>query len=56
MEFPGCSWMDVCGGDMELTEEGTAKGESEFGTAKIVGVALRKKKWYLEVRFSYPET
>lgn len=50
-----CSWMDVCGGDVELTEEGTAKGGSEFGTARVVGLALRKKKWYLEVRFSYTE-
>lgn len=48
--------MDVCGGDVELTEEGTAKGASEFGTVRVVGVALRKKKWYLEVSFSCPET
>lgn len=42
--------MEVAGGDVELTEEGQAQGASEFGTAKVVGVALRKKTWYFEVR------
>ncbi|CAN0119603.1 unnamed protein product, partial [Ectocarpus fasciculatus] len=46
---PGCSWMEVAGGDVELTEEGQAQGASEFGTARVVGVALRKKTWYFEV-------
>ncbi|CAM9355733.1 unnamed protein product [Pylaiella littoralis] len=45
----GCSWMEVAGGDVGLTEEGRAQGASEFGTARVVGVALRKKAWYLEV-------
>ncbi|CAM9770340.1 unnamed protein product, partial [Scytosiphon promiscuus] len=44
-----CSWMEVAGGDVELTEEGRAQGASEFGTARVVGVALRKKTWYFEV-------
>ena len=44
-----CSWMEVAGGDMRLSEEGRAQGASEFGTAKVSGVALRKKKWYFEV-------
>lgn len=35
---------------MELTEEGQAQGASEFGTACVVGVALRKQKWYFEAR------
>lgn len=48
---PGCSWMEVAGGDVELTEEGQAQGASEFGTARVVGVALRKKTWYFEVLF-----
>ena len=46
---PGCSWMEVAGGDVELTEEGQAQGASDFGTARVVGVALRKKTWYFEV-------
>lgn len=45
----GCSWMEVAGGDMELTEAGRAQGSSDFGTAKVVGVSLRRKKWYFEV-------
>lgn len=46
----GCSWMEVAGGDVDLAEEGRVQGVSEFGTAIVVGVALRKKKWYFEVR------
>ena len=40
----------MAGGDVELTEEGQAQGASDFGTARVVGVALRKKSWYFEVR------
>lgn len=39
----------MAGGDVELTEDGQAQGASEFGTARVVGVALPKKKWYFEV-------
>lgn len=39
----------MAGGDVELTEEGQAQGASDFGTARVVGVALRKKSWYFEV-------
>lgn len=42
--------MEVAGGDVDLTEEGRAQGASEFGTTRVVGVALRKRKWYFEVR------
>lgn len=49
-KFSGCSWMEVAGGDVELAEDGQAQGASEFGTARVVGVALTKKKWYFEVK------
>ena len=44
-----CSWMEVAGGNVRLSEEGRAQGASEFGTAKVSWAALRKKKWYFEV-------
>lgn len=42
--------MAVVGSDVELSEEGEVQGASAFGSVIVVGVALRKKKWYYEVR------
>lgn len=41
--------MEVTGGDLELTEAGRAQGAQGGGTARVIGVALGKKRWYFEV-------
>mmetsp|Transcript_12917 Transcript_12917/g.16304 ORF Transcript_12917/g.16304 Transcript_12917/m.16304 type:complete len:657 (-) Transcript_12917:288-2258(-) len=44
----GASWLGLLSGTLDIQESGKIEGDSEFGSACMVGVGLTEGRWYYE--------